>query len=272
MAALCFARALLLIPPPLPRNVLGILLQSLSAYEAPKAALLTGENFRFLPCTLMHSVPGHHLCSSFSPVLSPTQRASQLQFCGLLRIHSLQLLPVPGHPDPLPAVPGAAWPPTATEGKFSDSCDWERRQPAAKTQSLTSARIVLHQELIQGHPSSSNADHDRAPQDADQPQLLGIAELRSQKPELRQGHEGSTAPPRRGLHQGKAGPRLPLRYWKFCGPKCCYWSIECFHHFPRYAVMDQMPCWHQFIVFLLLGIKIMQLSKSFSFKTKDRIF
>lgn len=102
---LCFARALLLIPPPLPRNVLGILLQSLSAYEAPKAALLTGENFRFLPCTLMHSVPGHHLCSSFSPVLSPTQRASQLQFCGLL----FALSPVAARSwTPRPA-PRSAW-------------------------------------------------------------------------------------------------------------------------------------------------------------------
>lgn len=70
---------------------------------------------------------------------------------------------------------------------------------------LTSARIVLHQELIQGHPSSTNADHDRAPQDADQPQLLGIAELRSQETELRQGHEsGSTTPSHCGLHQGNA--------------------------------------------------------------------
>lgn len=59
-----------------------------------------------------------------------------MQFCGLVRIHSLQLLPSPGHPDPLPAVPGAAWPPRATEGKSSDSCDWERRQHLLKPRAL----------------------------------------------------------------------------------------------------------------------------------------
>ena len=45
---------------------------------------------------------------------------------------------------------------------------------------LTSAGVVFHEELIQGHPPSANTDHHGAAQDADQPQLLGVPELQGQ--------------------------------------------------------------------------------------------
>ena len=37
---------------------------------------------------------------------------------------------------------------------------------------LTPARVVLHQELVKRHPSTSNANHHGATQDADEPELL----------------------------------------------------------------------------------------------------
>lgn len=69
--------------------------------------------------------------------------------------------------------------------------------------SLTSARVILHEELVQGHPSPAHADHDRAPQDTDQPQLLGIAELRGQGRGQGKGSSrgGNAAPSLTRLHQ-----------------------------------------------------------------------
>lgn len=40
---------------------------------------------------------------------------------------------------------------------------------------LTSAWIVLDQELIQSDPAASNTDHDSRSEDAHQPKLLGLA-------------------------------------------------------------------------------------------------
>ena len=42
---------------------------------------------------------------------------------------------------------------------------------------LTPARVVFHQELIERHPSTSNANHHSAAQDADEPELLGVSKL-----------------------------------------------------------------------------------------------
>lgn len=42
---------------------------------------------------------------------------------------------------------------------------------------LTSAGVILDQKLIQSSPASSHPDHQRATQDTDHPQLLGISKL-----------------------------------------------------------------------------------------------
>lgn len=42
---------------------------------------------------------------------------------------------------------------------------------------FTSARVILHKKLIQGHPATANPHHHCAAQDAHQSQLLGVAEL-----------------------------------------------------------------------------------------------
>ena len=46
---------------------------------------------------------------------------------------------------------------------------------------VTSARIVLEEELFEGAPAAADADHDRRPEDPDQAKLLGIAELGNKK-------------------------------------------------------------------------------------------
>ena len=46
-----------------------------------------------------------------------------------------------------------------------------------RTGKLTSAGIVLHKELVQGAPSSSDTNHHGGPQDPHQTQLLGISKL-----------------------------------------------------------------------------------------------
>lgn len=42
---------------------------------------------------------------------------------------------------------------------------------------LTPARVVLHQELVERHPSTSNANHHGAAQDSDEPELLRVSKL-----------------------------------------------------------------------------------------------
>ena len=46
---------------------------------------------------------------------------------------------------------------------------------------LTSARIVLDQELVQSTPASAHTDHHGGPQDSHKPQLLGISKLKMLK-------------------------------------------------------------------------------------------
>lgn len=41
----------------------------------------------------------------------------------------------------------------------------------------TSARIVLDEELVQGHPAAADTHHDGAAQDANQAQFLRISKL-----------------------------------------------------------------------------------------------
>lgn len=69
------------------------------------------------------------------------------------------------------------------------STPWNHERPVVRawltsnmcwTWLLTSAGVVFHEELIQGHPPSTDADHHGAAQDADQPQLLGVPELQGQ--------------------------------------------------------------------------------------------
>lgn len=52
---------------------------------------------------------------------------------------------------------------------------------------LTSARIVLDQELVQSHPAAADSHHHGAAQNPDQTQLLGVAELRRFREETRVG-------------------------------------------------------------------------------------
>ena len=44
--------------------------------------------------------------------------------------------------------------------------------------SLTSAWIIFNQELVQGHPTTSDSHHHSAAQNPHQTQLLRVAELR----------------------------------------------------------------------------------------------
>lgn len=46
---------------------------------------------------------------------------------------------------------------------------------------VTSAGIVLDQELVQGHPAPSDPHHDRTAQDTHQPQLLRVTKLTQQR-------------------------------------------------------------------------------------------
>lgn len=45
-------------------------------------------------------------------------------------------------------------------------------------ETLTSARIIFDQELVQSHPTASDSHHHRAAQNPHQTQLLRVAELR----------------------------------------------------------------------------------------------
>lgn len=42
----------------------------------------------------------------------------------------------------------------------------------------TSTRVILDQELFERHPSTSDPDHNGGSQDTDEPELLGVTELR----------------------------------------------------------------------------------------------
>ncbi len=46
---------------------------------------------------------------------------------------------------------------------------------------ITSARVIFHQELIQGHPTTTHPHHHRTAQDPHQPQLLRISKLNTNR-------------------------------------------------------------------------------------------
>ena len=46
---------------------------------------------------------------------------------------------------------------------------------------LTSAWIILDQEFVQGAPTATNTDHDSGTQDTNQPEFLGISELKERE-------------------------------------------------------------------------------------------
>ena len=53
----------------------------------------------------------------------------------------------------------------------------QKRRHGGKLRGPTSAGVVLHQELIQGHPATTHAHHHRAAQDSDQAQFLRVSKL-----------------------------------------------------------------------------------------------
>lgn len=53
-----------------------------------------------------------------------------------------------------------------------------------RKEALTSARIVLHQELVQCTPATADAHHHSTPQDTHQTQLLRVPELEGQTEQI----------------------------------------------------------------------------------------
>lgn len=67
--------------------------------------------------------------------------------------------------DDVNAIRSPAWTPWA---KVEYNINWV---------DVTSARVIFHQELIQGHPTPTDPHHHRTAQDPHQPELLGISKL-----------------------------------------------------------------------------------------------